>query len=157
MKFAYWFSDLLKKVAGVCLVAMMALTVADVIGSLFGAPILGSEEMVGLIAALLLACALPATEMEKGHIGVDLLIMHAPKRFRRVNDLILSVLEVALFSLVAWQLFSYATKLRTVGQVSATLQFPTYYLIYGVALSFVVLAAVILVEIFLPRQESKDA
>ena len=135
----------------------MTLTVADVIGSLFGAPILGSEELVGLMAALLLACSLPGTEIEKGHIGVDLLIMHLPQGFRRVNDLILSVLEVALFCLVAWQLYLYATKLRAVGQVSSTLEFPTYYLIYGVALSFVVLAAVILVEIFLPRQESKDA
>lgn len=157
MKFAHWFSDLLKKVAGACLVAMMVLTVADVIGSLFGVPILGSEELVGLMAALLLACALPGTEIEKGHIGVDLLIMHAPQKFRRVNDFILSVLEVVLFCLVAWQLYLYADKLRKVGQVSATLQFPTYYLIYGVSLSFVVLAAVILVEIFLRREESKDA
>jgi TRAP-type C4-dicarboxylate transport system permease small subunit len=155
MKFALLLSNLLKKVAGACLLGMMLLTCADVIGSSFGSPILGSEELVGLMAALLLACALPATEVEKGHIGVDLLVMKLPERVQRANRMILQVVEIGLFSLIAWQCFLYASKLRAIGQVSPTLKFPTYYLIYGVAFSFVVLAVVIFAELLVALRQGK--
>ena len=49
--------DFLNLAAGACLVGMMLLTCADVIGGVFGYPILGSEELVRLMAAMVLALA----------------------------------------------------------------------------------------------------
>lgn len=125
---------------------MMVLTCFDVVGSFFGYPILGSEEVVGMMAFLLLAFALPYTEMEKGHVGVDLLHMRLSERVKRVNDSVVALLSVIFFCLVAWQCYLYASEMGRAGQVSPTLKFPTYYLIYGISLSCLALAFVIFVE-----------
>ena len=146
MKIAKWLSDTLRQAGGVCLIGMMLLTCADVVGSFFGYPLLGSEELTGMAAFLLLAFALPSTEMEKGHVGVDLVHSLLPPRIRWANDLIVAFLTFVLFCLVTWQCWLYADEVGQAGQVSATLQFPTFYLIYGVSFACGILALVILVE-----------
>ncbi len=152
MDFVFWLSNVLKKVAGACLLGMMLLTCADVVGGMFGYPILGSEEIVGLMAAVVLAFALPATQIENAHVGVDLLVRRLPEKVKYINDKTILLACFLFFVLVAWQCYLYADKLRKVGQVSATLKLPTYLLIYGVAFSCLILALVILVE-FLARKK----
>lgn len=152
MKTAIWLANILKKAGGACLVAMMLLSSADVVTSVFGHPILGCEELVGLMAALVLAFALPATQLDKGHIGVDLLRLRLPQRVNRFLDLFNSLAGGALFLIVAWQCFRYASKLRAVGQVSTTLQLPTYFLVYCVALACLVLAYVMFMEVVAARK-----
>ncbi|WP_300458197.1 TRAP transporter small permease [Desulfobacula sp.] len=147
MKIAQWLSNTLKKAGGICLIAMMLLTCADVVGSFFGHPLLGSEELTGMGAFLLLAFAMPSTEMEKGHVGVDLLYMMLPPRIKRINDCVVVMLSFVLFCLVTWQCWLYANEVGEAGQVSATLQFPTFYLIYGVSFACGILALVIFIEL----------
>jgi C4-dicarboxylate transporter, DctQ subunit len=146
MRFAVRLSNLLRKAAGVCLLGMMLLTCADVVSSFFGYPVLGSEELVGLMASVLLAFALPSTHLEKGHIGVDLLYMRFGPKTRVINNGIISLAGTALFGIISWQCYLYAKKLRLVGEVSPTLQFPTYYLIYGISFACLVLTLVIFLE-----------
>lgn len=146
MNIAKYLSDFLKKAGGLCLISMMLLTCVDVVGSFFGHPLLGSEELTGMGAFLLLAFALPFTEIEKGHVGVDLIHMLLPKGIRRVLDCMVALLSSSFFSLVAWQCWVYADEMGQSGQVSATLQFPTFYLIYGVSFAFATLALVIFIE-----------
>lgn len=146
MNIAKWLSDILKKASGICLIGMMLLTCADVAGSFFGYPLLGSEELTGMGAFLLLAFALPSTELEKGHVGVDLIYMLLPPRIKKINDGAVAVLSSTFFCLVAWQCWVYANEVGQSGQVSATLQFPTFYLIYGVSFSCAALALVIFIE-----------
>lgn len=146
MNIAKWLAEILKKAGGVCLIGMMLLTCADVAGSLFGYPLLGSEELTGMMAFLLLAFALPSAEVEKAHVGVDLLHMRFSPRVRNINDCIVALLSSALFCLVAWQCWVYASEMGESGQVSPTLQFPTFYLIYGVSFACAILALVIFLE-----------
>lgn len=146
MNTAKWLSEILKKAGGICLIGMMLLTCADVVGSFFGHPLLGSEELTGMMAFLLLAFALPSTEIEKGHVGVDLLHMRLSPRIRNVNDMVVAFLSAGLFCLVAWQCWLYASEMGESGQVSSTLQFPTFYLIYGVSFASGILALVIFIE-----------
>lgn len=147
MKLAKWLSDILKNAGGIFLIGMMLLTCADVVGSFFGHPLLGSEELTGMAAFLLLAFAMPSTELEKGHVGVDLLYLLLPPRVKRVNDCVVAFISFALFCLVAWQCWLYAYEVGQAGQVSSTLQFPTFYLIYGVSFACGILALVILIEL----------
>jgi len=146
MNIAKWLSDILKKVGGICLIGMMLLTCADVAGSFFGHPLLGSEELTGMGAFLLLAFALPSTELEKGHVGVDLIYMLLPPHIKKINNCAVAILSSIFFLLVAWQCWVYANEVGQSGQVSATLQFPTFYLIYGVSFSCATLALVIFIE-----------
>lgn len=134
----------LKAVSGLCLLGMVALTCSDVVGGLFGHPVLGSEEMVGLMGSLFLAFALSITEYESGHIGVDLIHRHFSPGFRRFVDSATTLLGAVFFGLVSWQSFLYAAEMKRVGLVSPTIEFPVHYIIYGVALGSAGLAVVIL-------------
>jgi len=123
----------MRMASGVMLVAMMLVTCTDVVGNFFGMPVLGSEEIVSLMAALLIAFVLPAAHEGKAHIGVDLLYMKLPLKIKRINNAILSVLMVGFFGLMTWECCNYGAELRRIGQVSAILEIPTFYVIYAVA------------------------
>ena len=69
-----WISEKLKFIGAACLVGMTFLTCADVIGRAFRHPIFGSEEIVGFMAVMAVAMALPYTEKIQGHVGVEILM-----------------------------------------------------------------------------------
>lgn len=127
---------------------MMLLTIADVIGSLFDRPVLGVEELVALWASILLAFSLPAAHTEKAHVGVDLIYVKLPRSIQKINDIVITSISCILFLLISWQCYLYAKELRASGEVSMTLQFPVYLLIFGVAFALLIKSVVIFFEIF---------
>lgn len=155
MKYAKWFSDVLKKIAGLSLLGMMLLTCADVIGSSFGYPILGVEELVALWASILLAFSLPAAHIAKTHVGVDLLYMKFTRPVKKITDIFITSVSCALFFLIGWQCYKYALELRAAGEVTMTLQFPAYLLIFGVAFALFIKSVVIFFELLTTLQTEK--
>ena len=139
--------DVVKLLGGVALVGMMALTTADVIFRYFGHPIFGAVEIVTFLATILLACAMPMTHAEKGHVGVDLVVRLLSRRGQAVNDAITGLLAFILFVLVCWQCTLYAQTMKKTGEVSMSLEFPNYIFVYVVAVAFGVLCLVIFVEL----------
>ncbi|MEW5912142.1 MAG: TRAP transporter small permease [Thermodesulfobacteriota bacterium] len=138
---------LLKRLGGVALVGMMVITCVDVIFRYFGKPIFGAVEMVSFMATILLACAMPMTDREKGHVGVDLLVRRLPQRTQHLVDAVTGVMSMLLFAIVSWQMFLYARTMKDSGEVSMSLEFPNYILVYVVAVAFAVLSLVILTEV----------
>ncbi len=148
MKYARWLSTFLKGIGGISLLGMMLLTCADVVGSVFGHPVLGAEELVGLWASILLAFSLPASHLEKAHVGVELLYLKLSRRMKRIIDIFIALVSFALFVLTTWQCYLYARELRDAGEVTMTLQFPAYLMIFGVSFALLILALVLFFEIF---------
>jgi TRAP-type C4-dicarboxylate transport system permease small subunit len=140
-------TGLFRTASAVLLGAMMLLTCADVVGRFLGHPILGAVELGVLMAALVLAFSLPYTQREKGHVGVELLYMRLGPRWQTALDLITSATGSALFGMICWQTWRYAGQMKASGEVSMTLQLPTYTIIYLIAASFGMLAAVQGVEV----------
>jgi TRAP-type C4-dicarboxylate transport system permease small subunit len=103
--------------------------------------------MVGFLAVIVLASALPYTHMEGGHVGVDLLVLKMKPRNQAIIDSITSLVSLILFSLVTWQMFLYARELASKGEVSMTVQIPKDPFIYLVAVCFGLLSAVILSDV----------
>ncbi len=136
----------MRAISGVMLVAMMIVTCLDVAGNAFGHPMLGSEEIVSLMAALLIAFMLPAAHQERAHIGVDLLYTRFSPNVKRINDGILCIIRIGFFLLVSWECVKYGLQLKEIGQVSATLELPTYYILYAIALGCFGLCLVIVSE-----------
>lgn len=134
-----------KKTGGTALVGMMLVTVFDVATRAAGTPIFGMVEIVSLLAVIVLACAMPMTHVENGHVGVGLLVNRWKPRNQTIMDIINGLVSTALFAVVSWQMFLYGNTMKKSGEVSMSLQLPTYLLIYVVALAFGVLALVILV------------
>jgi TRAP-type C4-dicarboxylate transport system permease small subunit len=137
-----------KIISGVMLLLMMTITCADVIGNMFGRPILGSEELVGLMASILLAFALPFAHRARAHIGVDLLYLKFPDRVKKINDAVIELVSAVFFLLVAWKCWGYGSQLEQTGQVSAVLELPTYYILYSVSIACFLLFIVIAAEFF---------
>ena len=123
----------LKATGAVALTAMMLLTVIDVTGRLFKYPIFGSVELVGFLAVIVMAAALPYTYQMDGHVGVEIFLRLLPKRWRLAFEIGTRVCSFALFSVIAWQMFVYAADLKASGEVSMNLEFPVFYIVYVLA------------------------
>ena len=136
--------DVLKRLGGVALVGMMVLTCVDVVFRALGKPIFGAVELVSFMATILLACAMPQTHVENGHVGVDLFVRRLHPRTQRRVDTATGLVTSALFAVVAWQMFLYAGTLKRSGEVSMSLEFPNYVFVYLVAVAFGVLTLVVL-------------
>ncbi len=130
-----------------CLVGMMLLTCVDVIGRKFGHPIFGSVELVGFMATLAVAFALPYTHQAGAHIGVEVLVQLISKKAQAVMELCTLVVSLALFALVTWQMILYADTMHKSGTVSMSLELPEHLVIYIVAVCFLLFSLVVVKDI----------
>jgi len=137
----------LKIIGAACLVGMMFLTCIDVIGRLMGHPIFGSVELVGFMATLAVAMAMPYTHQVKGHIGVEILWQAFSKRTRAIVDICTGLLSLGLFALVSWRMALYADTMQKSGEVSMNLELPEHIIVYTVAFCFVIFTFIILQNI----------
>jgi TRAP-type C4-dicarboxylate transport system permease small subunit len=142
-----WITDKLKIIGAVCLVGMTFLTCADVVGRFFNHPIFGSVELVGFMATLTVALALPYTHSVRGHIGVEMVVRLFPKRTQAVIELCTNTVSAVLFSLVTWRMVLYARTMEASGEVSMNLEFPEYVIIALVAFCFLIFVLTIVRDV----------
>ncbi len=150
------FSGLLKIIGASALTGMMLLTVVDVIGRFFKHPIFGSVELVGFLATIVVAAALPYTYKVEGHVGVEILVRLLSRKTQLIIDLFTRTLSLILFGLVTWQMFLYAKDIRMTGEVSMNLEFPIYYMIYLLAFGLLVFSVTIIEIIFKDIKELRE-
>ena len=140
-------SDLLKSAGAVALTLMMLLTVVDVTGRFFKHPIFGSVELVGFLAVIVIAAAMPHTYKINGHVGVEILTRLLPRKTRLLIDLFTRSLTLILFSLAAWQMFAYTRDMQQAHEVSMNLEIPLHYIVLVLAVSLVFFSGTILQQI----------
>ncbi|MBA4417747.1 MAG: TRAP transporter small permease [Syntrophus sp. (in: bacteria)] len=110
----------------------MLLTVADVGLRLFGRPIVGTFELVGLGGAIAIGFALPITSWLRGHIFVDFLVRRLPRSGQAFFNIATRLLSILVFILIGYNLFLYAAGLFRSGEVTLTRQVPFYPIAYGI-------------------------
>ncbi|HCY83589.1 MAG TPA: TRAP transporter small permease [Desulfobacteraceae bacterium] len=137
-------SGLMKVLGATALTAMMLLTVADVVGRFFKHPIFGSVELVGFLAVIVMAAALPYTYKMDGHVGVEIVVRMLPKKVRLIIEVLTRLLSLSLFSIIAWQMFIYAADLKETGEVSMNLEFPVHTIVYVLAAGLAIFSVTIL-------------
>lgn len=142
------FSDILKLIGAIALTTMMLLTVVDVIGRFFKSPVFGSVELVGFLATIVVAAALPYTYKMDGHVGVEILVRLLPDKTQTWIDIVTRTLTFILFCLITWQMFLYAEDIYKTGEVSMNLEFPIYYIVYLLAFGLLIFTVTILETIF---------
>ena len=151
VKVVQFVSDKFRIVGAAALVGMTALTCVDVVGRKLGHPVFGSVELVTFMGVFVVAMALPFTHDTNGHIGVEIFVSKMPRKGRAVMDMLTGLISLVFFSIVTWQMFAYAFKMRASGEVSMNLELPEYVIIFIVGCCFAVFSAVIikrLVELF---------
>lgn len=130
------------------MVAMLALTVADIIGiKFFKAPVPGAIEIVGFLAVTVTAFAIAHTYVLRGHIRVEFFVMRLPQRLQAAIAAFVSLLCTGLFALLAWQSYAYGRVLQTTGEVSMTQNIPFYPFVYAIAFCCLPLCLLLLLEL----------
>ena len=137
------FSRFLNVIAGVFLVGMTALTCADVVLRAFRHPILGTYEIIGFLGALTAGFALAYTTLIRGHVAVEILVMHLSKGLQKIIYLLVNFLSFGIFFLLGIECVRYGNDLKMAGEVSLTLELPIYPILYGLAFASIVVCLVI--------------
>ena len=140
-------SDLLKIISAISLASMMFLTFFDVLGRKLYYPIFGSVEIVGFLAMITIAAALPYTHKIDGHVGVEILVRLLPEKVQTIISIITQFLSFILFSLATWQMFLYAQDTYQGGEVSMNLGFPIHYLMYVVSFGLLIFSLTLIESI----------
>ncbi|MBW2058003.1 MAG: TRAP transporter small permease [Deltaproteobacteria bacterium] len=134
-------------VAGFFLAAMILLTCANIFFRLVWMPVRGTFELMGYFGALVTAFALGYTQVKRGHIAVDILVLRFSKKTQKILNSVNYSICMVFFALVAWKIAQYGATLWETGEVTETLQIIYYPFTYGVAFGFLVLSLVFLTDL----------
>jgi len=134
-------------VGGGCLLAMLALTVADIIGiKFFKSPVPGAIEIVGFLGVTVTAFAIAYTYVLRGHIKVEFFVMQMPARLQAFVNAFVSLIATGFFIVLAWQCYTYGRVLQKTGEVSMTQKIPFYPFVYAIAFCCLPICLLLLVE-----------
>lgn len=143
-----FFGSMFNIVASASLVVMMLLTCADVfMRYVFSKPIIGTYDLVSLMGAILVSFAMPYTMLKKGHVAVEILILHLSRGKRLIIETFTHLVGISLFVVLIWQAILVARDMKAVGEVTPTLHFPFYPILYCMAVCFFGLCLAILVNL----------
>jgi TRAP-type C4-dicarboxylate transport system permease small subunit len=146
-KFTQYLTRLLMWLAACVLGAMIILTCANIFLRIIWTPVKGTFELMGYSGAVTMAFALGLTQLKKGHIAVDVLVLKFSKPVQKalmgINYFICSV----FFTIVSYKIAQYATTLLKTGEVTETLRIIYYPFTYCVAFGCATLALVFLMEL----------
>jgi TRAP-type C4-dicarboxylate transport system permease small subunit len=132
-KINQWVNGVLAVAGGLTLVAMVFLTVADMVLRVFDHPLAGTYEIIGWLAAAATALALGYTQMHRGHVAINLFVIRLGPRARGAVECVNDLISLLLFAAVAWQVARYGDVLRESGSLSETLKIIVYPWVYVVA------------------------
>ena len=133
-------------VAGCCLIAMMLVTVGEMVFRMFGNPMAGTVETIGWLAAVTTAFALGYTQIHQGHVSIDLFTNRLNPRLRAVINILVYLASTALFMVVTWNIFRHAGVLKQSGSLSETMKVIVYPWVYLVSLGCAGLTLALLVD-----------
>lgn len=128
------FNRFLFIIGGCAVVFMMLNTVADVILREFKKPIVGTYELVGFAAAVVLGFSIPYTTTLKGHICVDFFTLKFKPKAKKFWLIITRILGLVLFAFMGYEMIVMSSDLKSSGEVSATIQMPFYPIAFGIGI-----------------------
>jgi TRAP-type C4-dicarboxylate transport system permease small subunit len=126
---------------------MIVLTCANITSRAVWEPILGTFELMGYFGAVVTASALAYTQLNRGHIAVNVLIHRFSKKTQRRLTAFNNAVCTVFFAMIAWQMALKAHGLMKTGEVSETLRVIFYPFTYLVAAGCAVMALVFLTDL----------
>ena len=138
-----WF----ERVGIVAMLLMLASTCIDVIGTkVFERPFLGAIDIVMLSQVVAIAFTIAIAQIAGRHISVELLVASLSERSQAVIDSLIYLLQALFFAVIVWRIFMLGRALRMAGEVSATLFVPLYPFLFAIAVGFIPITLVCLLN-----------
>lgn len=142
-KNAYRLRIVIAVIGAICLMAMMFLTVADVLGRyIMNAPVPGSTEVTELLLAAVVFLGLPAASIDNDHIAVDIFTSRLTEMRARLMEIGISLVSAAVLGGVAWRIWIVGNQIAGYSGTTPTLKLPLAPVAYGSAVLCVVAAIV---------------
>ena len=111
----------------VALVAMTLVTVVDVAGRyLLNRPLPGALELSELLMVFLVFGCFAYTELQSGHVDVDVLVNRLPPRGRAACEALAALLSAGFWGAIAWRTVLRALDIRGAGETSTNLGLPIW-------------------------------
>ena len=130
------------------LAAMMAMICAEIVSRSFYRSIEGAYEIVGFLAAITISLAIAHTQIQKGHVAVEVVVLRLKKQLQIIIDCFNWFVSIILFALITWRLCVYGIGLQRTGEVSPTLWWPVHPIVYVVALGSFGLCLILLIDFY---------
>lgn len=148
-KFSNPASHIANIVGAIALAIMMFLFAVDVaLRYIFILPIKGSSELVELGMVVVVFLAIAYTASQKGHVAIELVVSHFSQRTQAILDVITYVLSLLFIIVLIWRVIVRADLALQQSQGTVVLNIPLYPFMYLVAFGFILLAIVLLADIF---------
>jgi len=132
--------------AGLALIAMMLVTVGEMVLRMFGRPMAGTIEVIAWLAAVTTAFALGYTQINRGHVSIGLFINRLTPRIRALVNTLVYLVATILFAIITWHVFLHAGVLKQSGSLSETMKVIVYPWVYLTSLGCAGLTLALVVD-----------
>lgn len=146
VSFIHKVSAILNKVSMLMLFMMMLLMVCDISLRYFrGSPILGSYEIVEVLMVVLVFLSFAQTQVQKGHIAVDMIINALPTKLRMAFNIIALACAAGMTIIMTYASVGQAIEVYADHLTSASLEFPLFpfYCVVIIGMAFLSMEFVI--------------
>lgn len=107
------------------LAVMTAITVVDVAGRyLLNRPLSGSLELSELLMVFLVFGAFAVTELQGGHVDIDVVVTRFSPRWRALSETFAAVLSTGFWGAITWRTALHAQNVWTAGETTPNLGLP---------------------------------
>ena len=134
-------------IAGTTLVAVMLMTVLDVILRYFGRPIVGIYDIVALGGAVIIGFSMPLAAEKKVHVYMEMGLQSYSRTVKQVLSFITRVIVFGISFTVAWNLIQLGIDFHQTGEVSLTIKIIYYPIAMGLGVCFIIQMLVLVVQI----------
>lgn len=125
----------LESLVAVLLFAMMAITFVDVTGRyLFARPLPGSTEIIQVLLAVAVGCALPSVTWRQEHISIGLFDSASPGPWERGRRVVVALAGAVVFALLAALLWQHAGESAANEDVIGYLRLPVAPMVRAIAI-----------------------
>jgi TRAP-type C4-dicarboxylate transport system permease small subunit len=146
-RFNHRLSDWFEWVGLAGMLLVMVITCVDVVGAkVFLWRLLGAIDIVMLSQIVVTAFAGGMTLILRRHIQVEFVFQLLPGRVQAVVDSLVSLIGFLFFGVTIWRLCVLGHNFYVSGDYSATARIPYYPFAYGIALAFIPIGLVLLVD-----------
>lgn len=129
-------SNWMAAAASLCLLGLMLITFADVVGRyFFSAPLVFTVEIVELGMGLMIFFGFAITTLNRGHIAVDLINGFLPRRAQLWLASFVSLITVFFIGLITWRLWDRAMNFSSDGLATQILYLPVAPVVFVMAIA----------------------
>lgn len=145
--------------AGACTSLLMVILVtAHVLSrAIFNKPLVGTVELEELMIVTLVFCGIAYTQITRNHISVDFVTGRLPKSMRNVVSTATSLVNTLFFLALSWQSLVQSRAQMSDGTSTFDLQIPLFWVMWIVALGFLLFALSTLTEFLKIAQDSIES